>query len=135
TAYADTIARAPKTLTELEQRLLLKASGEHRDGFRDHVIFSLAMGTALREHEIVALDIGDVFDTDGKARRRIQLRVFKRSSDEPAHQEVVLPDGVRAKLDKLYRWKKRSGESLEPSAPVFVSRKGNRLSLRQLRHT
>lgn len=134
TAYADTIARAPKTLTELEQLLLLKASGEHRDGFRDHVIFSLAMGTALREHEIVALDIGDVFDVDGKARRRIQLRVFKRSSDEPALQEVVLPDGVRAKLDKLYRWKKRGGESVETSAPVFVSRKGNRLSLRQLRH-
>jgi len=39
TAYADTIARAPKTLTELEQRLVLKTSGEHRRGFRDHVIF------------------------------------------------------------------------------------------------
>ena len=28
TAYVDTIARAPKTLTEQEQRLLLKTSGE-----------------------------------------------------------------------------------------------------------
>ena len=133
-SYIDNVARPPKTLTELEQRLLLKASGEHRDGFRDHVIFSLAMGTGLREHEIVALDIGDAFDADGGARRRIQLRVFKRSSDDASQQEVVLPDAVRAKLEKLYRWKKRAGESVEPEAPVFVSRKGGRLSLRQLRH-
>ncbi|MCA9556923.1 MAG: tyrosine-type recombinase/integrase [Myxococcales bacterium] len=134
TAYADAVGRPPKTLTELEQRLLLKASGEHRDGFRDHVIFSIALGTGLREHEILALNVGDVFDTDGKARRRLTLRVFKRSSDEADLQEVVLPDGVRAKLDKLRRWKKGNGEDLGADAPVFVSRKGNRLSARQLRH-
>ena len=28
---------------------LLKTTGEHREGFRDHVIFSLALGTGLRE--------------------------------------------------------------------------------------
>jgi site-specific recombinase XerD len=134
TAYADAVGRPPKTLTELEQRLLLKASGEHRDGFRDHVIFSIALGTGLREHEILALNVGDVFDTDGKARRRLTLRVFKRSSDEADLQEVVLPDGVRAKLDKLHRWKKGNREDLGADAPVFVSRKGNRLSARQLRH-
>ena len=133
TAYADTVARPPKTLTEREQRLLLKTTGEHRAGFRDHVIFSLALGTGLREHEILALDVGDIFDDGGKARRRIQLRVFKRSSDETEHQEVVLPDGTRAKLDKLYRWKKRAGESLAPDAPLFVSRRKRRLSARQLR--
>ena len=133
TAYADTVARTPKTLTEREQRLLLKTTGEHRAGFRDHVIFSLALGTGLREHEILALDVGDIFDDGGKARRRIQLRVFKRSSDETEHQEVVLPDGTRAKLDKLYRWKKRAGESLAPDAPLFVSRRKRRLSARQLR--
>lgn len=134
TAYADAVGRPPKTLTELEQRLLLKASGEHRDGFRDHVIFSIALGTGLREHEILALNVGDVFDTDGRTRRRLTLRVFKRSSDEADLQEVVFPDGVRAKLDKLHRWKKGNGEDLGADAPVFISRKGNRLSARQLRH-
>ena len=134
-SYVDNVPPPPNTLTELEQRLLLKASGEHARGWRDHVIFSLALGTGLREHEILALDVGDVFDDDGKARRRIQLRVFKRSSDDADGQEVVLPDGVRAKLDRLYRRKKRGGESVAAEAPVFVSRKGNRLSTRQLRHT
>jgi site-specific recombinase XerC len=60
--------------------------------------------------------------------------VFKRSADEPAIQEVVLPDLVRAKLNKLRGWKKRKGESLAENAPVFVSRLGRRLSARQLRH-
>jgi integrase len=134
TAYADAIAKPPRTLTDLEQKLILKTTGEHRDGYRDHVIISLALGTGLREHELLALDCGDVFDEDGRARRRVTLRVFKRSADEPANQEVVLPDLVRAKLNKLRGWKKRKGESLAVDAPVFLSRLGRRLSARQLRH-
>ncbi|HPC83092.1 MAG TPA: tyrosine-type recombinase/integrase [Thermoanaerobaculaceae bacterium] len=133
TAYADAIAKPPRTLTDLEQKLLLKVTGEHRAGLRDHVIISLALGTGLREHELLALDVGDVFDDEGRARRRVTLRVFKRSADEPATQEVVLPDLVRAKLEKLRAWKKREGESLAPDAPLFVSRLGRRLSSRQLR--
>lgn len=132
--YADAVARPPRTLTELEQKLLLKATGEHRDGFRDHVLISLALGTGLREHELLALDLGDVFDGEGRAKRRVVLRVFKRSAGEPAIQEIVLPDLVRAKLEKLRVWKKRGGESLAPDAPLFVSRLGRRLSSRQVRH-
>jgi integrase/recombinase XerC len=132
-SYADHIALPPRTMTEGEQRSLLKTTGEDARGFRDHVIFSVALGTALREHEILALDVGDVFDPDGRPRRRVSLRVFKRSNDDSAMQEVVLPDNLRAKLDKYRGWKKRGGESLDADAPLFVSRNGNRLSARQLR--
>ena len=132
--YADAVIKPPKTLSELEQRMLLKTSGEHRAGYRDHVIFSLALGTGLREHEILALNIGDVFADGGKSRRRVTLTVFKRSERETDTQEIVLPDLVRAKLEKLYQWKKREGQDLSESAPLFISRKGNRLSTRQLRH-
>jgi integrase len=133
TAYADAVARPPRTLTELEQKLLLKVTGEHRDGYRDHLLISMALGTGLREHELLALDLGDVFDGEGRAKRRVALRVFKRSADEPAEQEVVLPDLLRAKLEKLLGWKRREGESLAPDAPLFISRLGRRLSARQLR--
>jgi len=133
-SYIDNIALPPRTLTEGEQRAILQVTGEHARGFRDHVIIATALGTALREHEILALDVGDVFGPDGKPRRRVQLRVFKRSNSDPDTQEVVLPDNLRAKLDKLRAWKKRRGESLDADAPLFVSRNGNRLSARQLRH-
>ncbi len=134
TAYADRVSRPARTLTESEQRLLLKVTGQRLDGFRDHVIYSLALGAGLREHEILALDVGDVFDGGGHARRRLALRVFKRASQDPAPQEVLLPDVVRGKLEKLLAARNRAGESLTPSTPVFVSRLGRRLSARQLRH-
>ena len=79
-AYAAVIPRPQRTLTEVEQATLLKVTGEHRDGFCDHVLISLALGTGLREHELLALDCGDVFDDDGRVRRRVTLRVFKCSA-------------------------------------------------------
>jgi site-specific recombinase XerD len=112
----------------------LKITGEHRDGFRDHVIFSLALGTALREHEICALNVGDVRHEDGRVRRRFQLWVFKRSSKNPADQVAFLPDKAVYKLAKFFDWKRASGESLEPDAPLFISRRGTRLSTRTVRY-
>jgi len=132
-SYAES-TRTPRTLTDAEQARLLKVTGEHARGFRDHVLLSFALGTALREAELLALNVGDVFGVGGKARRRVQLRVFKRSNDDESMQEVVLPDPLRAKLEKLWRWKKQRGEGLEPDAPLFVSRRGLRLSSRQLRN-
>ena len=38
--------------------------------FRDFVIMSLGLGTALREHEIAALNVGDILLPDGAIRRR-----------------------------------------------------------------
>lgn len=154
--YAKAAARAVRTLTDQEQVALLRVSGEARDGFRDHVIFSVALGTGLREHELVALNVGDVVESMAKepvVRQRIVLTTFKgcgkASRDESgsgspmatsnltataAHQEVVLPDLLRHKLGKYLKWRRTEGESVEPDAPLFVSRIGNRLSLRQLRH-
>jgi len=73
--YADS-TRTPRTLTEREQRLLLKVTGEHRAGYRDQVLYAMALGTGLREHELIALSVGDVF-RDGRPRKRLLLSVFK----------------------------------------------------------
>ena len=104
--------------------------GEHRDGFRDHLIFSIAFGTGLREHEILALDVGDVFDEAGRARRRVALRVFKRSNPYRSQQQVLLNETIGAKLEKYRSWKRGNDESLDPSAPLFLSRNHRRLSMR-----
>jgi integrase/recombinase XerC len=132
--YAAAVRRPPRTLTSVDQTRLLRITGEHRDGFRDHVIFALALGTALREHELAALDVGDVLLDDGRIRHRITLRTFKRSTAEPAVQDVFLPDSAWYKLRKFIAWKRAQGESLEPSAPLFVSRRKQRIATRTLRH-
>ena len=130
--YAAT--QSPRTLTRNEQLLLLRATGQRFDGYRDHMLLSLALATALREHELVGLNVGDVMDDNGSARRRVRLRVFKRSSDDLKGQEVVLSATAQAKLEKFFGWKRHQQQSLAADAPLFVSRKGNRLSTRQLRH-
>ena len=132
--FLATIRRPPRTLTETEQARLLRVTGEHRAGFRDHVLYSLALGTGLREFELAALDVGDLSADGVHIRRRLALRVFKGSRRPGATaQEVFLPDAARHKLAALLRWKARQGESLAPDAPVFVSRRGLRLSTRRIR--
>lgn len=127
-------------MTEEEQRKLLNASGEHADTFRDHVIFSVALGTALRQEEILSLNVGDVYGENGSARRRVDLKVFKGSEKDDANveiQRIFLPDSLRYKLKKFRAWKKRQGESLEDDAPLFCGAKGKsrepRLGARRLR--
>ncbi len=129
----------PASLTKEDQDRLLRTTGEHKSGFRDHVIYSLALGTGLREFEIAALNMGDVFADDEKPKSMIVLRVFKgyTRSDGKAPkvpQEVHLPDSLKYKLKTFWRWKKREGESLDPDAPLFLSSRKQRISLRALHH-
>lgn len=137
TTFAETVARKVTHLTEREQRALLKITGEHREGFRDHVLFAMALGTGLREHELLALNVGDVLTDKGKARRRIILRVFKSRKREgappPAPQEVILSDTLRAKIERLVKLNRERGLLVHDEAPLFVSREGGRLSERQAR--
>jgi integrase/recombinase XerC len=134
--YAQRTRRPPKTLTAAEVQKLLKVSGEHREGFRDHLILSFALGSALRESEIVALDLSDVAKPgpNGKRlvpRRTLQLRVFKRGGGhvDPSLQRVPLSDGTYYKLDKYLA---ELGGVLD--GPLFLSRKhGGRLSTKAVR--
>jgi integrase/recombinase XerC len=59
------------------------------------VLISLALGTGLREHEVLALDYGDVFDEDGRARRRVTLR---GTGEEPGMEAEAIfsPSGSSA---------------------------------------
>jgi integrase len=57
---------SPTTLTIDEQRAILRVT---TGNVRDHLIFSLALGTGLRLAEIVGLDVADVFAPDGTSWR------------------------------------------------------------------
>jgi site-specific recombinase XerD len=138
-SYADRTRRPPRTLSDAEQQRLLKATGAHADTFRDHLLFSLALGTALREGELVALDVGDVQRADGKPKRSIQLRYFarkgkNRDSVDARAQVVHLPDGAYYKLEKFLRVE-RGGmkRHAPPDEPLFEARGGRRLSTRRVR--
>jgi integrase len=131
-----------RTMLDAELRAVLKVSGEHKAGFRDHCIISLAVGAALRAHEIVALNLGDV-STDGRTvERTIHLRVFKRSrhwsrgDGPPAHvqdmQTIRLPDATLAKIE---RWVYNLPAPRRLDQPLFAATQGSgrRLSTRRIR--
>ncbi len=108
---------SPPTLTRAEQETLLRVSSEHP---RDHVIFSLALGTGLRLAEIVGLNVADVFAADGTPRSRIRLR--KEIAKGGRAGDVFLPDALGPKLVRFWGYKVRSGESVVANAPLHVER-------------
>ena len=118
---------SPQTLTHGEQKAILRATARNR---RDHVIYSLALGTGLRLAEIVGLNVGDVYAPGGRPRNRIRLRpeIAKggRSSD------VFLPDSLVVKLRKFWKHKSPRREGLEPGDPLFCSQTRHRISPRRV---
>jgi integrase/recombinase XerC len=142
-SYAARTRRPRRSMLDHELAAVLKASGEHRDGFRDHVILSLAVGTALREHEIAALTLGDVSPDGRRVLRTIQLRVYKRSKHRHAkesdpnyvrelqrQQRIMLPDATYYKLEKYVRGLPRPRSS---DRPLFLSERGRQISERRIR--
>jgi integrase len=80
---------SPPTLTRVEQRAILRATAENP---RDHLIYSLALGTGLRLAEIVGLNVGDVYTPDGRPRNRVRLRPEIAKNGRAG--DVFLPDAL-----------------------------------------
>jgi integrase len=118
---------SPTTLTADEQRIILRATAGN---LRDHLIFSLALGTGLRLAEIVGLDVGDVFAPDGTPRIRVRIRREIAKGGRAA--DVFLPDRLVAKLRRYWRWKRERREGLEPSDPLFANQSRRRISKRRV---
>jgi len=92
---------SPPTLARSEQTALLQATACH---CRDHLLFSLALGTGLHLAKIVGLNMGDVF-SPGSGRAG----------------DVFLPDVLVSKLEAMRSYKIQVGESLAPDAPLFCN--------------
>jgi integrase/recombinase XerC len=120
---------SPTALTSDEQALILRVT---QPNLRDHVIFSLALGTGLRLAEIVGLNVGDVYAAD--ATPRVRVRIRKEIAKGRRAADVFLPDRLVVKLRKYWSWKGRRGEDLAPDAPLFANQSGRRISKRRVQH-
>lgn len=120
---------APQTLTAAEQHALLSAASQHP---RDHLIFSLALGTGLRLAELVGLNVGDVY-LDSTPRQRIKLR--REIAKGGRTGDVFLPDALIPKLEQFWGYKRRAGEGLELDSPLFCNQSRERISKRRVQHS
>jgi len=116
---------SPQTLTRTEQNALLRVT---RRNLRDHLIYSLALGTGLRLVEIVDLNVGHVYTTDGKPKNRVRLRPETARNGRAG--DVFLPDVLLVKFRRF--WRNSNGERLHlrPDAG-FVKRQPRSLTTRR----
>lgn len=112
-------------MTAAEQSAPLRVT---EDAPRDHTLYSMALGTALRLSELLGLNVGDVSADGREARRRVTLDPATTKGGRKG--EVFLPARLLTKLRRFLPWKLVHGESLDTNAPLFVSGQGRRLSPR-----
>jgi len=118
---------SPQTLTQAEQRSILRATARNP---RDHLIYSLALGTGLRLAEIVGMNVGDVYTPEGRPRNRLRLRPQIAKGGRAG--DVFLPDALLVKLRRFWRHKATRREGLRPEAPLFCSQSRVRISPRRV---
>jgi len=118
---------SPPTLTREETRILLAACCNHP---RDHLIFSLALGTGLRLSELVGLDVADFYFPNGTPRTRVRVRpeIAKRGRSG----DVFLPDALTPKLERFWLYKLQRGERIASDEPLFCALSRRRLSPRRI---
>ena len=115
------LSRTPDTLTVAESKALLEATGRGDGDLRDHIIFSIALGTGLRVSEISALNIADVANGRG-AKGVWTLRPETTKGGRGG--TVALPDRLRRKVSRFLTWKVAQGELVTPDAPLLTCRGG-----------
>jgi integrase/recombinase XerC len=118
---------SPQTRTRAEQRAILRATAS---SIRDHLLYSLALGTGLRLAEIVDMNVGDVYSPNGKSRNRVRLRAEIAKGGRAG--DVFLPAALAAKLRRFWRYKVRRREGLQPCDPLFCNQSRHRISKRRV---
>ncbi len=118
---------SPITLTTSEQTLVLRATARN---LRDHLFISMALGTGLRLGEIVGLNVDDVFHSNSQPRVRVRIRGEIAKGGRAA--DVFLPEKLIPKLRRFRKFKTNRGERIDPTAPLFCSQSGQRVSKRRV---
>jgi len=118
---------SPQSLTADELQALLRVTADHP---RDHLVFSLALGTGLRLGELVGMNVGDFYFPNGRPRQRVQVRaeIAKRGRTG----NVFVPDALGPKLTRFWQYKIEHGERLDPLAPLLCGVSRRRISPRRL---
>lgn len=118
-----------KYLMEKEERELLKVLRDFKRVMRDRTIIELTLHTGLRLQELRLLNVGDLYDG---LKIRSHLLVRPETAKRCKPREIYINRYILKRLGDFIRYKRAKGESMESSAPLFVSKKGGRIGQRTL---
>jgi len=112
-------------LTESEEKKLFNHLKRLKDkqAERDFVLLKTCRLLALRRREALALNVGDVFGATS-------LEIDEHIAAKGAVGSLSIPVELQDILQRFLKLKRKWGEDMTDDAPLFVSKKGNRLALR-----
>lgn len=111
-----------KYLCEEEKKKLLTVLRDRKSAERDYFLFNFIFNTGLRISELASLNVGQV-------RERKTLEILGKGAKI---REIPLNKAIQSHVEEYLKLKKRRGEGIFDTDPLFVSRNSNRLSVRAI---
>lgn len=116
--------KVPVVLTiEEVSNLIDSVSVEDLGGMRDRAIIECLYSTGLRVSELVSLDCGSI------PSRGVSFKVIGKGEKE---RVVFLGDHAKNAVSSFIEQRRREGFETSPSSPLFINRKGGRLTSRSI---
>ena len=111
-------------LTDEQKKKLLKTLRDSKSAWRSYFMYSLMLSTGLRLSETLNLDVNGVHN-GFKAR---EILTIKGKGDKI--REIPLNTEIRRQIEGFVGQKKRKGEDIALTAPLFMSRNNRRITPR-----
>jgi len=116
---------------ELQEVKNISSSFSGKYATRDKAIFLLGLCIGSRVSELSQLKVSDVW-RNGSPVKTIHIRPETAKRKKARRVPIDVNPIAGNIISEFIEWKKEIGESLEPSAPFFVSQKGGHLTRVQL---
>lgn len=112
------------------QKLFADISGKF--AWRNQTMLICGISMALRATELCQLNVGDLLDKNGEVKTYVTIRA--ETAKRKKERKVRIGARVRRALKKYIEYKESNSESLQPDAPLFVSRQDGHLTRHALFH-
>jgi len=118
-----------KCLTPQEEERFLETLRKRKDAERAYMLYHLMLITGLRLSEALNLNV------EHASRAKVEIKVkgwTKKGQKKERFKTVYFPKAIQEHFKDFLKYKARQKEDLSPQAALFVSKKGTRLSPRQV---
>lgn len=118
-----------KCFTPQEEERFLETLKKRKDAERAYMLYHLMLITGLRLSEALNLNV------EHASRAKIEIKVkgwTKKGQKKERYKTVYFPKVLQEHLRGYLKYKTRQKESLLPDDALFVSKKGTRISPRQV---
>lgn len=123
------MGRATRALERDEIHRLFE-SIEGKFATRNRTMLIVGISMALRATELVSMNVSDVRDRNQRIKANITIR--PETAKFSKKRRVRIGEKVKLAIKEFIKYKRETRESLEPDAPLFLSRKSGHMTRQAL---